>query len=157
MRAMPIKLAHEKTKRVADVMAEAVAVIDESATLDEAKAVLVDMGVTGAPVVRAEEVIGVVSQTDILRATADDTLVTDVMSDTVYAVQPGDSLALAVRLMVEQRIHRVVVVSEAGELCGILTALDALGALAEALGHTGGIDFASPGSGRGTTSPGGKG
>ncbi|MBI4955847.1 MAG: CBS domain-containing protein [Myxococcales bacterium] len=139
---MAIKLAEERHRRVSEVMSEAVGVIEESATAGEAKTILVDLEVTGAPVVRGEQVLGVVSRADLLRAD-DATPVTEIMSDPVYAVRPGDSLALAVRLMVKQRIHRVVVVNEAGELRGILTALDALAAVADSLGPTGDIAYAS--------------
>ncbi|MCA9625400.1 MAG: CBS domain-containing protein [Myxococcales bacterium] len=130
---MAIKLATERLARVADVMSAIVGVVDESSTVEEARDALADLGVSGAPVMRGEQVVGVVSQTDLLRA-RNDLSVTEVMTETIYAVRPDDSVLLAVRLMVEQRIQRVIVVNDDGELHGILTSLDALGALAAAFG-----------------------
>ncbi len=67
--------------------------------------------------------IGLISRTDLVNArlyeqywkhwrglTAGHIMVTDVVS-----VRPGDSVQDASRLMMERRIHRVVVVEEAGE------------------------------------------
>jgi len=140
MRPMAIKLAQETLPRVSDVMTAIVGVIDDSSTVKEAAETLADLGVTGAPVVKDERVVGVVSHTDLLIA-ADDAPVTDVMTETVYAVRPGDSVLLAARLMVEQRIHRVIVVNEAGDMHGVLSSIDALAALTNAFGGGGDLGY----------------
>lgn len=133
MAAMAIKLAQEKLPQVADVMTAIVGVIDHTATVKEAAETLADLGVTGAPVVKDEKVVGVVSHTDLLVA-ADALPVTEVMTETVYAVRPSDSVLLAARLMIEQQIHRVIAVNDAGDLHGVLSSLDALAALTGAFG-----------------------
>jgi CBS domain-containing protein len=46
----------------------------------------IELRVTGAPVMRGERVVGVVSQSDLLRARDDTDSVEDVMTKTVYAV-----------------------------------------------------------------------
>src|SRR5690349_17753145 len=56
--------------------------------------------------------------------------VDDVMTHLVFAVRSGDPAMLAVRLMVEEGIHRAVVVDEGGKLAGIVSPMDVLRALA---------------------------
>ncbi len=126
---MGIKLAQDRLGSVGDAMTEVVCIIDEGASVGEAIVALGGVRHTGAPVVRGEQVVGVVSQTDLLSA-APEAGVADVMTHTVFAVRPSDPLLLAVRLMVEQGIHRVVVVDEGGGLQGVVSAMDVLQVLA---------------------------
>src|SRR5262245_46629263 len=109
---MPIKLAREKLGPVASAMTEVVCIVEHTASVAEAAQTLSDLHVTGAPVMNGERIVGVVSQTDLLRANGSGTPVSEVMNRTVYAVRPDDPLLLAVKLMVEQHIHRVIVVNE---------------------------------------------
>ena len=51
------------------------------------------------------------------------------MTPLVFWVRPEDSPMHAVRLMVAERIHRVVVLGEGGRLAGIVTSMDILKAL----------------------------
>lgn len=129
---MSIKLTRDRFPRVADTMSGVVAVVESDATAKTARDILGDLKVSGAPVVRGEAVVGVISQTDLLRAD-DDAPVASLMSEDVYAVRPSDSALVAARVMVAQDIHRVIVVDEAGTLFGVLTALDALRAITEGL------------------------
>lgn len=122
---MSIRLAKSRWGRVADAMTEAVGVIDEGTTAADARRTLTELSVTGAPVVRNEEVIGVVSLSDLATPDAN-TPVTELMSREVYAVRPDDALEVAAQLMVERRIHRVVVVDHNNQLAGIVSAMDAL-------------------------------
>jgi CBS domain-containing protein len=48
----------------------------------------------------------------------------------VRAVRPGDPAMMAVRLMVNEDVHRAVVVDDRGKLAGIVSSLDVLRALA---------------------------
>jgi CBS domain-containing protein len=52
------------------------------------------------------------------------------MTRVVYSVQPGDPVMTVVRLMIEEDIHRAVVVEGDDTLVGIVTRLDILRALA---------------------------
>ncbi len=113
-------------------MTEIICVIDETSTVADARDAIADAKITGAPVMSGEAVVGVVSRSDLLRA-QDDQLISEVMSEMVYAVRPEDSVMLAVRLMAERVIHRVIVVNDSGELQGVLTAMDVLTALAEGI------------------------
>jgi CBS domain-containing protein len=52
------------------------------------------------------------------------------MTRVVHAVRPGDTAMLAVRLMVNENVHRAVVVDDSGKLAGIVSPMDVLRALA---------------------------
>ena len=138
---MPIKLAAEKMGNVASAMTEVVCIVDDTATVAEAAHTLADMHVTGAPVMHDERIVGVISQTDLLRAQDSATPVAEVMNETVYAVRPHDPLLLAVRLMVEQRIHRVIVVNDDGQLHGVLSSMDVLRVLAHGVSADSALDY----------------
>jgi CBS domain-containing protein len=60
------------------------------------------------------------------RASADNLAVAEAMTRVVFAVQPDDPLISAIRLMVEERIHRVLVTDEHGKLAGIVVPMDIL-------------------------------
>lgn len=138
---MPIKLAKEKLGTVKSAMSEVACVIDHDSTVAQAVRTLSELRVTGAPVMRGERVVGVVSQSDLLRARDDTDSVEAVMTETVYAVRPDDPLLLAVRLMLEQRIHRVIVVNEMGQLYGVVSAMDVLRALTNDTDDAGGLTY----------------
>ncbi len=57
-------------------------------------------------------------------------IVDDVMSPYVFSVAPGTRLIDAIRLMVADNIHRLMVVED-GHLIGIVSSMDMLGAMAK--------------------------
>jgi CIC family chloride channel protein len=138
---MPIKLAREKMGTVAAAMTEIVCIVDHTAGVDEAIRTLSELRATGAPVMQGERIVGIVSQSDLLRVRGASTSIQEVMTETVYAVRPDDPLLLAVRLMVEQKIHRVLVVNDAGELYGILSAMDVMRVLAHGHAEDGNLEY----------------
>jgi CBS domain-containing membrane protein/CBS domain-containing protein len=135
-----IVLAGEGLGRVADLMTEIVCVLDESSTVADARDALAGAEITGAPVMRDERVVGVVSQRDLLIA-EEDQRVAEVMTEIVYAVRPEDPVTLAVKLMVDQQIHRAIVVNDEGQLQGVLTAMDVLAAIASRMQSDGPLRF----------------
>ena len=81
---------------------------------------------------------GVISQTDILRAQADEQVsspwtlaVRDVMTRPALTVRPGTTLEEAARLMTEQHVHRLVVVDGRGTVVGVISSSDLVRAVAE--------------------------
>jgi predicted transcriptional regulator len=129
-----IKIARERAARVADVMNDALVVLDMRMTLDVAARILAERRISGAPVVSASgRPIGVVSHADLLdpRHQGPDSTVEKAMTKVLYAVRPSDPAMMAVRLMVKENIHRVIVVDDQnGKLLGIVTAMDILRAVA---------------------------
>ncbi len=123
-----IKSATLHEVAVRDVMTRDVTTIPASATIAEARRILHERRISGAPVLSASgRVVGVVSASDLIDPRHEGP-VTDpvdaVMTRVVFAVKASDPVILAARLMVEERIHRVVVVGEGGALVGIVTPMD---------------------------------
>ena len=58
------------------------------------------------------------------------TLVRDVMTRLVYGVRAGDSVLAAVRLMIDEKIRRVVAVNDDGSIAGVIVPMDILRVLA---------------------------
>jgi CBS domain-containing protein len=124
-----------KQMRVRDIMTTKVITLPREATTGEAARCLTTHRVSGAPVVDRGRIVGVVSKTDLLDmrtrpSEPGDLTVDDVMTHLIFAVRPSDPAMLAVRLMVEEGIHRAVVVDEGGRLAGVISPMDVLRALA---------------------------
>jgi len=129
-----MKAALAQYTRVEDVMTSEVVVIQVEATPKEAAEVLATRKIGGAPVIDGERgrVVGIVSKSDLIdERTREAETVQDIMTRLVFAVRPADPLMLAVQLMVDEAIHRVVVIDEVGEICGIVAPIDVLRALRE--------------------------
>ena len=58
------------------------------------------------------------------------TLVRDVMTRLVYGVRAGDSVLAAIRLMLDEQIHRVIAVNDDGSIAGVIVPMDILRVLA---------------------------
>ena len=121
------------------------------ATIKELESLLVENGISGAPVVNREgDLIGVVSQTDVLRFihrgareadfyndTSDvkkldrdsldekllSTRVNDIMQTHLRFVSPQDDLATVAKILRKNRIHRLLVVDDS-KLVGLITTFD---------------------------------
>jgi CBS-domain-containing membrane protein len=123
--------------RVADVMTSDVVFLRTQETLDEAWQILHFRGISGAPVLSsAGRLVGIASKADLAdpRHRAHDVIgivrtVRDVMTRVVYAVRANDSLLGAIQLMIDEDIHRAIVVADDGSVVGIVTPMDVLRAL----------------------------
>jgi CBS-domain-containing membrane protein len=129
------KLAMLGTLRVRDVMSESPYLLRTTTDLSAAWAELHQRGVSGAPVLDDRgRLVGVISLADLAdprRRKADgSTTVADAMTRLVYAVRPDDPVSVATRLMIDERIHRVVVVDEVANVVGMVVPMDVLRALA---------------------------
>ena len=124
-----------KTVRVRDIMTTDVITLVASTSVEDAARSLTFHQVSGAPVLERGRIVGVVTKSDLVdpryRASAGEQItVRDAMTRAVRAVRPGDPVMMAVRLMADENVHRVVVVDDQGKLAGIVSAMDVLRALA---------------------------
>jgi CBS domain-containing protein len=87
-------------------------------------------------VLEGEELVGIITERDVLRAVATgtplDTPVSELMSRDLITVEPGTSLREAARIMTEKWIRHLPVL-EAGQLVGVVSQRDLAGVLAGAL------------------------
>jgi predicted transcriptional regulator len=123
---------------VRDVMSEAVVFVRADTLATEAAEILVRHRINGAPVLgHGGRVVGVVSKTDLLdpRRAGEEKgpLVEDLMTRVVFAVRAHDPVMQAVRLMIEEDIHRALVVNDDGTLAGVVTPMDVLRGLLKGL------------------------
>lgn len=148
---------------VRDVMQREVVTLDPAMSARDAERLLAEHRIGGAPVVDAAgRVLGVVTQSDLVRLDAEppstaatgafwsdvddyrdlaalpagDSLVsvTRLMSRTVLATAPDETLQEAARRMREHRVHRLLVVED-GRLRGVVSALDLLVAVDQPTGE----------------------
>lgn len=141
--------------RVKEVMTPRPICISEDADLQELAEVFDANGISGVPVIDSQErVIGVVSKTDIIHRCLEGPLgsprhslvsfiglardsglgidlkemgtVADFMTPDPVTTTEDQSLADVARLMVDERVHRVVVIDPKKRALGIVTTLDLL-------------------------------
>lgn len=105
--------------------------VDEN--LENAAALMSNLGVHHLPVVEGGRLVGVLSDRDVRVADAAKKRVRDLYIDEPYAVDVDTSLFVVAAMVAQKHIGSTVVLED-GKLAGIFTATDACRALADALG-----------------------
>jgi CBS domain-containing protein len=102
---------------------------------------MADKHIGALPVVRGEELVGIVSERDyarkviLLGRSSSDTPVWQIMSSPVTTVTPDEVVHRCMEIMTEQRIRHLPVV-EKGKLVGIISIGDLVKAVIEEQQHT---------------------
>ena len=102
---------------------------------------MADKHIGALPVVRGEELLGIVSERDYARKvilmgrSSSDTPVWQIMSSPVTSVSPEEAVHRCMEIMTEQRIRHLPVV-ERGKLIGIISIGDLVKAVIEEQQHT---------------------
>lgn len=125
------------TLQAKDIMEPEVVSVPPEMTLDQFEEFLTIQDIDGAPVKNAAgEIVGIASKTDVIWAlrfkerdriklTGGNISVGDIMTDEVVFVPPDLSPQEVAELMIEHRIHRVLV-GDKHHVRGIITAFDLL-------------------------------
>jgi CBS domain-containing protein len=127
---------------VGELMAVDPIVIGANLPLDEAADILDRHGISGAPVVdTAGSLVGVLSQTDLIRARSTEYLwanwpglaVRHLMTTPAVTVERSTPIVIAAARMERNRIHRLVVVADDDKTLpiGVLSTTDVVHAIAE--------------------------
>jgi CBS domain-containing protein len=113
---------------IKDVMNRNVVVVRPDISLREASKVMCEKHIGSLIIVENDNIVGILTQTDILKAVAEErdldaTVVEDVMNKNVFTIDYEKTIEDAVNIMMEKRIKRLPVTKE-GKLVGIITASD---------------------------------
>ena len=109
-----------------DIMKTNVVVIREDSTISDAARILVEEKVSGAPVVnKGGELVGLISERDMLLNNPLVTSVTDIMTKEVVAIKEDTAIEEISKLMLEYSIKRVPVTRD-GNVVGIISRTDIL-------------------------------
>ena len=123
------------SRTVGEVMTANPIAIAETASLAEAAGILDSKKISGLPVLDANGIlIGVLSQTDLVRARANQHLVSDwpglavgqIMTKPALTIAATASLEEAAKVMEQRRVHRLVVTNGAANPIGIISTSDLL-------------------------------
>lgn len=115
--------------RCREIMTREMRTAARDASLQEAAAMMRDGDVGAVPVVEDGRLVGIVTDRDIVvRCIADgkgaSTPVSDAMTTEIFSVRPDDFVFDAVRLMGDKQVRRIPVISEDGQLAGIISMAD---------------------------------
>ena len=118
--------------------------VSRDQTLADAARLFVDKGISGAPVIdQAGVCVGMLSATDYVRredahrqtqgTSAAGDRVGHEMSPQPLSIRPEQTLLTAARMMCLQHVHRLPVLSSSGHVEGLITSMDVVAALVNAM------------------------
>lgn len=124
---------NHRSDPIGRLMTSAVVSVEPTATLREAAVAMRDANVGAVAVVEGDEVAGVLSERDVVRATAggsdpDRVQVGDAMAAGPRYLTLADTVGAAAEMMVEAGVRHLPVVDE-GDLVGIVSIRDVVPAL----------------------------
>jgi CBS domain-containing protein len=114
---------------VEDVMIREVASASLPGSRDEVLEILKTKHISGIPIVKNGELLGIVTRTDLLKNPEEEQIAL-IMTRNPVTISTGKSIAEAARLILDNNIRRLPVV-ENNKLLGILTIADIVGAIAK--------------------------
>jgi CBS domain-containing protein len=122
--------------RVSEIMTNAAVIDSPEDTLLEAARKMWKQQTGSLLVTDGDELVGIITERDILKAVATgtpiDMAISDVMTKDVITVGPGTSLREAAKIMADRWIRHLPVL-DSGKLVGVLSQRDLAGVLAGAL------------------------
>lgn len=100
--------------------------VSPNMTVADVKALTEAHGFSGFPVLNAGELVGLVTSRDLRFETRMDARIVDVMTtrDKLVTLPEGSSLEQAQALMHQHKLERIVLLSDAGKLAGLVTVKD---------------------------------
>jgi CBS-domain-containing membrane protein len=125
---------------VSEIMSRDVFAVKADLLVDDFEEILIDKGISGAPVVDERgKPIGIVSKTDLLHRkrtpSFENLKVKDVMMRTAYCLADNEPIARAAGLMSYEAVHRLPVVDANGMVIGVVSPLDIMRWLARQHGY----------------------
>ncbi len=113
--------------KVEDVMTRDVASAKLPGSRDEVLEILKSKHISGVPIVKGGELVGIVTRTDLLKNPEEEQIAI-LMTRNPITITPEKSIVDAARLILEKKIRRLPVVED-GILIGLVTIADIVGAI----------------------------
>ena len=120
-------------KTVMDVATQNLITLDAASDIKSAAKILSENGIEGAPVLKNNDIKGILTLSDITRAIAhgkEDLEISQVMSQNIITVEDDVMISDAIEIMNKQKIGRLIVVDIDGHPLGIVTRTDLLDKIA---------------------------
>lgn len=113
-------------RTLGSLVSSAITVVDETASIDDIRQLLCELRVPAITVVDDDRSVrGIVTRTDILRAVdTGGATAAEVMSRFVFALPAETPVERAAALMAFEAVGQIIVTGDAGELVGMVSALD---------------------------------
>lgn len=119
--------------KVSEVMSSDLVSVSQKSTVREVAAIMLRHGFRAIPVVEEGKVLGVVFTKHVISVSLNGDLdkpVGELMTREYYTIGRDEDLLLAIKIMREKGVGRLLVLNERGDAVGILTRTDILKALA---------------------------
>jgi CBS domain-containing protein len=113
--------------KVDDVMVRDVARAELPGSRDEVLEILKSKHISGVPIVKGGELVGIVTRTDLLKNPEEEQIAL-LMKRNLITITPDKSIVDAAQLILENNIRRLPVVED-GSLAGLITIADIVGAI----------------------------
>ncbi len=119
------RLEVEKVKKSESGMIVDPVSIEPDLSVGRALEIMAEYRISGLPVVKGNQLVGIVTNRDVLFVEDMETKVSEVMtSENLVSVPPGISLEQAKAILHKNRIEKLLVVDPAGKLQGLITIKD---------------------------------
>ena len=118
----------KKVKSAEDITVRDVVTISPESSIETVQDIMENESVSGLPVIENEKIVGIISKRDVRPFLKSDSkkLVKDIMTSDVVTIKENISSEEALDIAYENKVERLPVVSEDGDLVGILTIKDIL-------------------------------
>lgn len=112
--------------KIADIMQKSVVTTVPHKSLGHVRDIMAKNHISSVPVVNSEnEVVGIITTSDLAKGHEDGTPVSQIMPEKVYSVPAYSDVHIAARIMRNHHIHHLVVTHE-NEIVGVLSSFDLL-------------------------------
>lgn len=115
-----------KVKRSESVVIEQPYTIKQTASIKDAKKMMMDFGVSGLLVEEENRLAGIITQRDITLERNEDSNVSDLMSKDMITAKEGTTIEQAKEILHKHRIEKLPVVDATGRIVGLITSKDIL-------------------------------
>jgi CBS domain-containing protein len=128
--------SQEQPQTVGDLMTVDLVALVPTDRVERARSVLLTLGIHALPVMEGNDVVGIVTSTDLIDEWPDNEVVTTIMTPTPTLIDVNATLGEAADVMLSDRTHHLMVTDET-EVIGIVSTFDLLRALASPAPSTG--------------------